>query len=770
MEELTLHKSAAQAGNTSNPASASDTKRSYATELKFTETYRKHIDDHLAVREAACLKAEYPAYFTGIRENDLVAGRIKHGHVGFSIDEWGPTAFGYYCQSEEIRKNLESGVVPEAEKDAVLEMLAFWKREDTSSRLRASYPSEMAKYLPSDDWMGSPGIAFPLYRLTGANVNFKELMELGIPGLRKKIDEAKVKASSSGGDEKLFEAMKLAIDVLVGVCVFYERDAEQKAKAIQASDPDKAKELLRIADTLEMITVSKPRTFREAIQLFWLYSLVGDIRNYGRMDVYLGDFLVNDVQAGTLDYQTALKLLQSLWQLMADRNTRVHGRVIIGGVGRPNDANADQFALLAMEASRTVKEIEPQLSLRIYGGMSPKLMDKALEVIGEGRTFPIIYNDDVNVPAVEKGFKVSLEDARQYVPFGCGEYIIDHKSFGTPSAVINLLKALEVTLHNGIDPVNGHVAGLRLGELKNFKTFDELWAAYKKQVEFFVDMMARQEELEYKVAGESAPFLFASMLYDDCMERGKGIFSGGIRYLGGTIETYGNTNAADSLTAIKELVHERKVITPEELLNALDADFNGYEKIRKQLQNCPKYGNDDDTADQMLLNVHNHICNYVRDQVNKTSLHSYSVVIINNSANTLMGHQTAASADGRLSKIFMNNGNAPSSGNDKEGITAMLNSIVKPDPSIHAGAVQNMKFSKDLFTNKRPELEALLDAYFSNGGTQAMITVVSRGDLEKAMQDPDKYRHIFVRVGGFSARFVDLNLDVQLDILSRTLY
>ncbi len=172
----------------------------------------------------------------------------------------------------------------------------------------------------------------------------------------------------------------------------------------------------------------------------------------------------------------------------------------------------------------------------------------------------------------------------------------------------------------------------------------------------------------------------------------------------------------------------------------------------------------------MLLEVHNHVCNYVRNKASQVGLHSYLAVIINNSANSLMGRTTSASADGRLAFEHMNNGNAPYGGYDREGITAMLNSIVKPDPGIHAGAVQNMKFSPELFYEKREIIKSLIDTYFQKGGTQAMITVVNRGDLERALQEPEKYRHIFVRVGGFTARFVELSREVQKDILSRTLY
>jgi pyruvate-formate lyase len=441
----------------------------------------------------------------------------------------------------------------------------------------------------------------------------------------------------------------------------------------------------------------------------------------------------------------------------------VHNRVIVGGVGRPNPENADRFALLAMEA-------EPQLSLRFHQGMDPALMRKALDMIGEGRTYPILYNDDVNVPAVTQAFGVGRAEAEQYVPFGCGEYILEHRGFGTPSGVINLLKALEVTLHNGVDPATGRAAGLALGRFQDFATFEDLWAAYTRQVEHFVRLMADQAVLEYAVAGKQASFLYLSMLYDDCLERGRGIFDGGVRYLGCTLETYGNTNTADSLLAIKELVYDKRLLTQDQLLAALDADFEGYARERRLMIDAPKYGNDDDRADAMLVRVHNHICATVRDQRERTPLHSYLVVIINNSANTLMGHWTAASADGRRAGTPMNNGNAPSSGNDRKGITAMLNSIVKPSPAIHAGAVQNMKLSRELFVTRCAELEALLDSYFAKGGTQAMITVVSRGDLERAMAEPELYRHIFIRVGGFSARFVDLSRDVQLEILARTLY
>jgi pyruvate-formate lyase len=737
----------------------------FEAELRFTETFRRYQAAHPAIREAMCLAAQYPEICGPIEDADLFAGRIEPRLVGFSPDEWGSCAFGYYHLPRAIEQAMEYYPLEPDRHRRVRDMLEFWNTHNTSAKVRAAYPPAMAHELASDDWMNEPGIAFPLYRLTGGNVDYEKLMRLGIPGMVAAIEQRRARP---GADTQLYEAMLIALDVLAAVARHYEQQARELAEA--TFDVWRRAELTQIADTLGNIVVAQPRCLREAMQLFWLYALVADIRNHGRMDVYFGDFLARDIASGVLAEDEALRLLQSLWQLMADRCTRVHNRVIIGGLGRPNEPNADRFALLAMEATRTVHEAEPQLSLRFYRGMDPALMCKALDVIGEGRTYPILYNDDVNVPAVIQAFEVRRAEAEQYVPFGCGEYILDHRSFGTPSGVINLLKALEVTLHNGVDPLTGRVIGLAQGQFRDFKTFDELWIAYTRQVDHFARLMADQAAIEYAVASKQMACLYLSMLYDDCLERGRAIFKGGIRYLGGTLETYGNTNTADSLVAIKELVYDKQQLTHDRLLAALDANFEAYAGERRMMLEAPKYGNDDDRADAMLLKVHRHVCQTVSDQRLRTGLHPYLVVIINNSANTLMGRWTAASADGRRAVTPMNNGNAPSSGNDRKGITAMLNSIIKPSPAIHAGAVQNMKLSRELFQTRRAEVEALLETYFARGGAQAMITVVSRGDLERAIAQPELYQHLFVRVGGFSARFVDLPRDVQMEILQRTLY
>jgi pyruvate-formate lyase len=270
--------------------------------------------------------------------------------------------------------------------------------------------------------------------------------------------------------------------------------------------------------------------------------------------------------------------------------------------------------------------------------------------------------------------------------------------------------------------------------------------------------------------GQECPLLFYSLLFDDCLGRGKAVLEGGLRHLGGTVENYGNINTADALAAIKAVVYDRKLVTAEELSHALATDFAGNERLRQLLLAQPKYGNDHPDADGMLCRLHTDVCTRIRDCAPAAGLDSYLAVLINNELNAVFGVGTGASADGRRAGEYMANGNNPMSGRDTAGVTAMLNSLTKPDTHIHAGAVQNMRFSREMFTTLRPQLKELLRTYFEAGGAQTMITVLSRGDLEAALAEPEKYRHLIVRVGGFSARFVDLNPVVQKELIARTLY
>jgi pyruvate-formate lyase len=747
----------------------------FSMELNFTGVYKQHKHDHIAIREAACLKAQFPAILTEIQDQDLLAGRIRWGQVGFSPHNNPPgCGYGYYCNDLTIIEAVEKGNIPIEQRDEVMEMLHFWNKETSQKKVENAFTERMLPVLFRDEinplpFNYKPMIAQPIYRMAGVFVDYPKLLRLGVPGLMQEVTWFRDRVKTTGGDFLLYEGMLTALQVFSESCRFYSKQALQMAES--SPIPERKNELEKMAGVLENISCSPPHTFREALQMSWLYTLICGTLELGRMDIYLGDFFVRDIESGLIGENEALTWMRSLWKLINDQFREVDGRVIIGGRGRPNEANADRFAMLALETTRTYgRAILPQLTLRFYKGMNPDVMEKAVSLIGDGHTYPLLYNDDVLIPAVVHAHAVPQEVAEQYVPLGCGEIVLDHMGFGTPSGALNILKALEVTLHNGLDPVSGKQLGLPTGDLKDFATFDELFNALKKQLTYFIEILADHEELEYVISGQTAPYLYLTMLYDDCLERGKGIFAGGIRYLGGSLESYGNVNAADSLTAIKQLVFEKKLISPETLLETLENNFSGYEKERRLMLDCPKYGNDDSQADGMMVELHDFVCNTIRDQSDRTSMDWYLNVIINNSQNTTLGRWVGASADGRRAGAAMANANTPSGGNDTKGITALVNSIVKPDPAIHAGSVQNLRFGRDFFYSDRDKFEAILNTYFKKGGSQAMITVINRGDLERALKEPEKYKDLFVRVGGFSARYVDLPKDVQLEILSRVTY
>lgn len=725
--------------------------------VTFTKTYQENAQNPIAIREAECLKVMSEYQFLPMEEGDLLVGRKRIVEVGFSNEPLLGRSVGYFY--DEVRSNeaLEREHCTADQVQQVREILQFWKTEETRYQMRQSFPEYMKQALPEDIYWMHSEVAFPLYRIVDAYLDYDKLLALGLDGLKAEIRHHRREAEKSGLDSSLYEGMEIAIETLSGVCELYAEVAKNSGRY------DLEKALLNIAH-------KAPTTFVEAIQLVWLYALTSGVLNYGRMDSYLGEYLEKDIKLGIIDEALALKYLQSLWRLIAARNTVFHSRVIIGGKGRKNEAAADLFALLAIEASRTVIEAEPQLSLRLYEGQNPILLEKAYDCIGEGRTYPMLYSDEVNIPAVMEAFGVSEAEAEDYMMFGCGEYVINKKSIGSPNGIINLLKALEVTLFNGQDMLYDKPLGLRLGSLTDFDTFEELYEAYQRQLTYYIEILAEQEQLEYEFVAKTGPLLYMSILFDDCLSRGRGILDGGARYLGGTLETYGNINTTNSLFAIKDIVYDKKLISRETLLTALKDNFRGYEQERRLLLEAEKYGNDLEGVDSLAVDFHDFLCNKVKEQKNRTNLHSYLVVIINNEANTVLGRFTGASADGRFAREPMANANNPYGGTDQNGITAMLNSLTKLDTKIHAGAVQNITLSRELFTKQRDIVNSLLMTYFKKGGQQAMITVLNRNDLENAMKEPEKYGHIMVRVGGFSARFVTLAPDVQKEIASRTLY
>ena len=731
----------------------------------FTDMYKKYENEPPAIREAMCLKVQFPAVMGKMTDEDLFAGRLGAVPIGFNPQEE-CQQLGYYFDEYHFNEIMNEDITQD-QRIMMLEMRSFWETQHTIRKIKDSYDRDLKKAIPDKFYPYERAAAYALYRISGTQLDFGFLLEHGLGGLEQLIEEKKKNCGEKAA--ALYDGMLTAVGVLSDTCLYYR---EMVLKMLESAENEaRACHLSELASALLHISQERPGSFLEAIQLVLLYWLQSGSLNLGRMDTYLASYYVRDVDSGRITEARALELLKGMWKALSVRNKPYDTRVVIGGKGRACQEAADRFCLLAIQATLERMDVVPQLTLRFSKETPEPVMEKAYEAIGRGATFPMLYCDEVNIPAVSRAFGVDLLTAQDYCPYGCGEYVIYHQSIGTPSGLINLLKVLEVTLNNGHDLHTDEQLAPEWGGLEDYASFEELAGVYKRQCEYFLKYLAIQEEKEYQTAGRECAFLYFSMLYDDCIEKGRALLDGGVRYLGGTLESYGNINTADSLTAIRKLVYDEKKIAPKTLLKALKSNFQGYEEIRNQLLAAPKYGNDDEAADGMALMVHDHICRAAsRAGKQYTDLAGYLIVIINNNANTVLGKHTSASADGRFAHTFMSNANNPFNGSDVSGLTALLNSLSKPDASIHAGCVQNMKFSKQMFTEYPQKVRAMLDAYFGSGGTQAMISVTGRDDLEHAMREPEKYKNLLVRVGGFSARFIELGEEEQREIIARTMY
>ena len=729
---------------------------------EYTETHRRFADASKEQREVECLKVIYPAMFRSIEQQDLIAGRLDFLPIGFGcVTSVG--GVGHYCVFGKLR-DFQKAIVQEDPQayERVEALYHYWETRD----LKTIYCNEVLTDTTIGKFIDTEYPLIATARLSGMMLDYKKLLRLGVGGLIRTIHQHLAEQPNNS-------FLMAAVDSLhlVTVCADYLREKALYAAA-NADSSQRKNELERMAQALENIREDAPRTFHEALQLFWLYALLAGCINYGRIDEFLGPFLAADLDAGRLTEDEAYAYLRSLWGMIENRRTTVNGRIIVGGEGRENKEEADRLMRIAMRVCRDVRYVEPQFTLRLNAETPIDVWDMALEAIGNGATYPTFYNDMVNVPAVAWGMRVSEEEASRYVPFGCTEFVLWGRSTGTPNICINLLKILTIYMNSGIDPMDGQA---KLGpvpprSMEKITSFDEFYDGYKELLNYYLDLSADAQYRSYEIMNEQVGFLFPSILMDDCIERGKPLLDGGVRYLGGTCETYGNINSSDSLWAIRKLVFEEKRFTLQEISEAVLHNFNGYSQIRKACLECEKYGNDLDCADDMANDLYEFVAKGVRDRGIAKGMQYFLIVISNNSLNTEWGLRTGASPDGRLSGMSMTPANNPQGGADKNGPTALLNSLRKFHPRYHAGSVQNIKFEKTMFNRNRKLIGEMFKTYFREGGCHLMVTVVDKGALEDAMVHPEKYPDLIVRVAGYSAVFVDLPRSVQEEILSRTLY
>ena len=722
----------------------------------YTQTYQKSINLDKARREINCLKVIYPTLFRSIEETDLLAGRLDFLPIGFGcVTSVG--GVGHYCVFHKLRE-FKKLLDTDEQKARVDVLYDFWQEHD----VKALYCQDIL----NDDTTGRfIDCKYPFMataRLSGMMLDYQKLMNLGINGIIALLKE-----------KKQNEFIKASIDAMILLKDVIEKQKELVNEAIEKTNNiDRKSELTLMYNSLDYIKENKPKTFHQALQLFWIYALCAGVINYGRMDIVLGPYLKHNLDNNIIDEKEAYRYLKSLWLMIENRRTTVNGRIIVCGVGREDEKACNMFTRLCLKVCKETRYVEPQFTLRLDKNTPEDIKDLAYECIASGATYPTLYNDEVNIPAVKYAMNIDDKTAKQYVPFGCGEFVIQGKSVGTPNTLLNLVKIMQLALNEGYDPMD-HIykAGpIKVKSLREMKTFDDFYNQYKKLLDYYFDLSVSAQLHSYKIMNQEVSFLFTSILMDDCINREKSLLDGGVEILGGTNETYGNINSSDALYTIKTLVYDQKKYTLEQLNQAALNNYVGYEMILKDILALPKYGNDDKECDDMAIDLYEYVAKGIRQRGIDNHMGYYLIVISNNQTNTDWGHQTDASLDGRKKGMYMNPANNPQGGGAKNGPTACLNSLAKFNAKYHGGSVQNMKFTPRMMHEDKEKVKILFDTYFKKGGCQLMVTCVDHGVLEDAQKHPENYPDLIVRVAGYSAVFVNLTPDIQAELLSRVLY
>ena len=584
------------------------------------------------------------------------------------------------------------------------------------------------------------------------------------------------------------EAMLIAAD---GLIAFARRHAQKALElAEKESDETRKKELENIADVCSHVPEFAPRNFNEALQYYWFVHLgiitelnTWDSFNPGRLDQHLYPFYKNDLEKGVLTKEKAEELLQAFWikfnnqpappkigVTAQESNTYTDFCLInLGGVKDDGSNAVNELTYLILDVIEEMRILQPSSMIQVSKKNPDRFIQRALKIIKTGFGQPSVFNTDAIIQEMTNQGK-SIIDARQGGASGC----VETGAFGKESYILtgyfNLAKILEITLHNGFDPRTGKQIGLKTGDPLSFKSYDELFDAYAKQINHFVDIKIKGNIIIERLYAKYLPAPFMSIFIDDCIKKGKDYNDGGARYNTSYVQGVGLGTITDSLSAIKTHVYEKKDIPMQELLSAMEADFKGYEEPRKKLlDETPRWGNDDDNADDIAKDVFEVYFKAVDGRKN-TKGGYFRINLLPTTSHVYFGSVIGATPDGRQAGQPLSEGISPVQGADRLGPTAVLKSAGKIDHLRTGGTLLNQKFTPQLLQDEDGirKLTQLIRAYFRMDGHHIQFNVVTADTLRKARKNPENYRDLIVRVAGYSDYFVDLTPQLQEEIIRRT--
>jgi formate C-acetyltransferase len=681
-----------------------------------------------------------------------------------------------YCVDEEARRVQHEDIIP------------YWQGHSMRDRMFAEMTPEW-----KDAYAAGIFTEFMEQRAPGHTVLGDIIYRKGLLDLQRDVAESLARLDffndpRAYDKQQQLRAMSIAADAVIR---FAERHAEKaESQAAAETNPRRKAELEKIAAVCRHVPAHAPRNFWEAIQAYWFTHLgvitelnTWDSFSPGHLDQHLYPFYQRDLDSGTLTREEARELLGCFWVKFnnqpappkvgvtaAESGTYTDFcNINTGGLNSDGSSAVNDLTYLVLDVIDEMRLLQPSSNLQLSKKSPDRFLKRGLEIVRKGWGQPSIFNADMVVEELLRQGK-SIEDARAGGISGC----VETGAFGKEAYILtgyfNLPKVIELTLTNGFDPRTGKQVGIESGDPSTFQTYDDLLAAFRRQLHYLVDVKIRGNNIIECLYARNMPAPYLSLLVDDCIAKGGDYNGGGPRYNSTYIMAVAPGTATDSLAAIKYHVFDHRNLSMDELLGALRTNFEGCEKTRLMLWNkTPKYGNDDTYADEILVQVFNLFFDEINGRPNTKGGH-YRVNYLSTTCHVYFGSVTGATPDGRKAWEPHSDGISPAQGADRHGPTAVIKSAAKMDHARTGGTLLNQKFTPKLVEGPEglDNMAHLVRAYFKLDGHHIQFNVVTAETLREAQADPEKHRDLIVRVAGYSDYFCDLTPALQNEIITRT--
>lgn len=763
----------------------------------FTEIYKRNPNDSEIIKRAKAVAHTLENMTIFIRKSELLVGNETSKNLGEKINldlqRYDNSLDKRITFKKLARRKLQPFFIEEKEIDELSGIIPFWKN-------KALIGGRINKRLLEEGLITGTGIVSSLAPNIAIQVGpteghlcagYKEILNLGYKGI---IEEAELYQSKLNKKDKEFqdkndfyEAVKIYYKAAINFSKRFSDLAFSMAK--EELNEKRRVELKDIGEMMNKFCSEPPTSFYEAVQFIWFTQNIINIiyqRSVvalGRLDQILWPYYEKDIQSGILTRNFALELIEELnlkltWNvtllptdftMVANALGQNTQTITISGIDKQGNDLTNEISYLFLEAYKNVKVITTDLSVRIHRNTPKDFFKEALKLFryNSGIAF---YNDEIIIPALTKA-GYNLDDARDYVIIGCVEPTGQGNSFAaTARMFLNLPGVLELTLNNGYNNMSKTIAGLQTGDISDFLKFEDLYSAFLRQLRYNIKRSIKIAEIGDKEAMKYMQHPFVSATLDGCLKSGKDYVCGGAKYNFSSITAYGFATLVDSFYNIKKVVYDQKLLTLPEFVEILNNNFEGQEEFRQKLINkYDKWGNDKEGIDTLAVKLWNlftsEIANYKPIRGGRYSAGAYSMGI-----HVMEGFFTQPTADGRKAMQAISNSLSPVNKVEKNGITAILNSLAKLNYENAAnGIAVNVRIHPQNLQNEEniEKFYNLLKSYFDSGGMQIQPTVVSTDTLKDAQKHPEDYPDLIVKVGGYNATFIDLGTPIQNDIINR---